>query len=131
MRLVRLGALAAVAVLIGVPAVLQAQAAKPNPVEHTVEGRDQCLMCHKAGAMETATDVPADHADRPNETCMWCHAPDAAMLTQEPSAISHDLEGRAQCEMCHGGAMPNIPATPESHEGRSSEYCTLCHSPPS
>jgi hypothetical protein len=52
------------------------------------------------------------------------------MLTQDPEPVSHDLEGRAQCQMCHGGTMPNIPASPEDHEGRSNDYCTLCHSPP-
>ncbi len=131
MRLVRFAVLAAVALIIGMPVVTQAQAAKPKAVAHDLEGRAQCLMCHKAGAMEPPPDVPASHAERPDETCMWCHGPGAAMLTKDANAMAHDLEGRAQCLMCHSGAMPNIPAPPEDHEGRGNEYCTLCHSPPS
>ncbi len=131
MRVVRFVAVTAVAMLIGLPVVAQAQAAKPKAVEHTLEGRAQCLMCHKAGAIEAAPDVPASHAERPNETCLWCHGPGAAMLTKDAAAMSHDLKDRAQCQMCHSGAMPNIPAPPADHEGRGNEYCTLCHSPPS
>lgn len=129
MRVVRFATMAAVALLLAIPAVAQAQAAKPKAVEHDLAGKAQCLMCHKAGVMEPVPDVPASHADRPDATCLWCHGPDAAMLTKDASAIPHDLEGKAQCTMCHSGAMPNIPGTPADHEGRGIEYCQLCHKP--
>ena len=83
------------------------------------------MMCHKAEVMEAAPDAPADHAERPNETCMLCHAADAAIQTKTASAIPHDLAGKANCTMCHSGAMPNIPASP--HEGIDTKYCGLCH----
>ena len=130
MRLVRFAVLAAVALIIGMPVVTQAQAAKPKAVGHDLEGKAQCLMCH-GGAMPNIPAAPENHAERPNETCLWCHGPGAAMLTEDAKGIAHDLEGKAQCQMCHSGAMPNIPAPPEDHEGRGNEYCTLCHSPPS
>ncbi|MGD2135620.1 MAG: hypothetical protein PVF27_05640 [Gemmatimonadales bacterium] len=100
---------------------------RPAAMSHTVEGRADCLMCH-GGNMENIA-VPVSHADRPNETCLWCHAPDAAMVTVDPTAIPHALEGRANCMMCHSGAMEAVPGVPEDHEGRANEYCALCHTP--
>jgi len=105
-----------------------AQAAKPKPISHATEGRAQCMMCHKAGAMEAVPDAPADHADRPVETCLYCHATDSPILTADPPVISHTLEGRAQCMMCHkAGAMEAVPDAPASHASFDVKYCTLCH----
>ena len=42
-------------------------------IGHDLEGRDNCLMCHTAGAMEPVPDVPASHEDRGNEHCQLCH----------------------------------------------------------
>ena len=47
----------------------------------------------------------------------------------KPKAVSHDLEGKDQCMMCHSGAMEGIPAAPEDHEGRGNETCLMCHAP--
>lgn len=44
-------------------------------IPHDTEGRDQCLMCHTAGAMEPVPDVPASHEGRKNEHCGLCHHP--------------------------------------------------------
>lgn len=38
-------------------------------ISHTLEGREQCLMCHQAGALA----VPASHEGIGNETCTACH----------------------------------------------------------
>jgi hypothetical protein len=104
------------------------QETMPPPVSHDVQGRDNCLMCHTAGAMEAVPDVPASHEGRGIEACMWCHATDSPMLTTSPKAVSHGVQGREQCLMCHTpGAMEAIPDTPASHEGRDVKYCTLCH----
>ena len=96
----------------------------PPAVPHELEGRDNCLMCHQAGGLKP---VPENHAERPNEACLWCHAGDAAVQTTAPPAIAHDLEGRADCTMCHqeGGMKP----APADHEGRDKQYCQLCHKP--
>ena len=37
---------------------------------HSLEGRDNCLMCHGEGA---AKPFPTDHAGRTNEACLTCH----------------------------------------------------------
>ncbi|NIM40091.1 MAG: hypothetical protein GTN84_03095, partial [Hydrogenophaga sp.] len=89
------------------PALGQQQAGtKPPVVNHDLTGRTACLMCHKAGAMEAVPDAPANHEGRPNEACLWCHAKDAPIQTAAPKAISHSVEGRTACLMCHRpGAM--------------------------
>ncbi len=104
--------------------------APPPAITHSAEGRDDCLMCHKAGAIEPVPDVPANHVDRPSEICLMCHAPDAAVQTTAPVAVPHSLEGRDDCLMCHTvGAMEPVPDVPEDHVGRENAYCTLCHQP--
>ena len=127
-RLVSAAAVLLVAGAFALPAVAQ-EAAKPPAVSHDTQGRDQCLMCHTAGAMEAVPDAPAaTHADRVNETCMLCHAADSPMLTAVAPAVSHSIEGRDQCMMCHkAGAMEAIPDAPAGHEEMDLEYCTLCH----
>ena len=43
-------------------------------------------------------------------------------------AISHDVEGREQCLMCHtAGRMEPVPDAPASHEGRVDAQCLWCH----
>ncbi len=126
-RLVSAAAVMLVAGVVAVPAL--AQDAKVPAVSHDIEGRDQCLMCHTAGAMEAVPDAPAaTHADRMNDTCMLCHAADSPMLTAVAPAVSHSIEGRDQCMMCHkAGAMEAIPDAPAGHEEMDLKYCTLCH----
>jgi hypothetical protein len=121
----------AMVAILGGPAVAtvaaQEGAAKPAVVQHDLEGRAACLACH-GGAMEAIPSVPESHTGRPDETCLWCHAADAAIQTAEAKAISHELEGRSACTMCHAaGAMEAIPDVPASHEGRADQFCTLCH----
>jgi hypothetical protein len=119
--------LAGALILVGIaPSALLGQDTKPPATPHELEGREQCLMCH-TGAMQGVAGVPADHEGRENNTCQWCHAADAALQTTTPTAISHDLEGRDQCLMCHSGAMQGMPAAPESHEGRENNSCQWCH----
>jgi hypothetical protein len=43
-------------------------------------------------------------------------------------AVSHDVEGRDQCLMCHtAGRMEPVPDAPASHEGRTDAVCLWCH----
>lgn len=46
-----------------------------------------------------------------------------------PPEIPHTLDGRDQCLLCHGGGLPGVPETPDSHEGRPINTCLLCHEP--
>ncbi len=65
-----------------------------------------------------------------NESCLMCHAKDAEVQTKVPKTITHPLEGRSDCLMCHKpGAMEPVPDAPASHEGRESKHCTMCHQP--
>lgn len=129
-RLVSAVAVLFVAGAFALPALAQ-EVAKPAAVSHDTQGRDQCLMCHTAGAMEAVPDAPASHAERTNEMCLMCHAADSPMLAAEPPAVSHSIEGRDQCMMCHkAGAMEAMPDAPAGHEEIDLEYCTLCHEVP-
>ena len=104
------------------------QGSKPTVMSHDAAGREQCMMCHKAGAMEAVPDAPANHDGQELETCLMCHSADSPMQTAEPKVISHALEGRENCLMCHApGAMEPIPDAPASHEGWDSKYCVICH----
>jgi hypothetical protein len=47
--------------------------ATPKATPHDVAGREQCMMCHKAGAMEAIPDAPADHEGRDVTYCTMCH----------------------------------------------------------
>jgi hypothetical protein len=101
----------------------------PLAVQHALEGRAQCLMCHAGGIME-APVVPTSHVDRPNDTCMWCHGPGADVQTTAPPAIPHPLEGRDKCLVCHFSEdAKDAPQVPASHAGRTEQFCALCHRP--
>jgi predicted CxxxxCH...CXXCH cytochrome family protein len=100
----------------------------PPAMAHSAEGRADCLMCHKAGAMEPVPDAPASHAEYTNDVCMLCHAPDAVVQTTAPPIIQHSLEGRDDCMMCHKpGAMEPVPDAPAWHENFDMQWCMLCH----
>ena len=127
-RLVPIAALVSILVGLTVTSAV-AQDTTIAVVTHDLEGRSACLACH-GGAMEAIPGVPETHTGRPDETCLWCHASDATILTTAPNTITHDLEGRSACLMCHAaGAMEAIPDVPASHEGRADQFCTLCHQP--
>ncbi len=49
------------------------QTKTPKVVGHDLAGRDNCMMCHKAGAMEPVPDAPATHEGRDNKWCSMCH----------------------------------------------------------
>ena len=101
-------------------------------IPHPVEGREDCLACHKDG-------MPADHKDRTNATCTTCHAspvvePSTTPVpgATEPSptapavamAIPHPVEGREDCLACHKDGMP------ADHKDRTNATCTMCHAAP-
>ena len=43
-------------------------------IPHTLEGRDDCLMCHAENGIKP---YPADHSGRTNDVCLTCHQPSA------------------------------------------------------
>ncbi len=46
----------------------------PPVIPHTLEGRDDCLMCHGESGV---VPFPADHAGRTVDICTACHQPAA------------------------------------------------------
>ena len=114
--------------VVGVMASPLTAQVKTKAVTHDLEGKANCLMCHAVGVMEPVPDVPATHEGRAVETCGWCHAPTSPMVTTGAPAIPHDLEGKANCMMCHAvGVMPPVPDVPADHQGRTVEMCGWCH----
>ena len=89
-----------------------------------------CLTCHdphhpafgSTGASQVKADPKPDaDGDKPD-------ADGDGAGTEGESAlplIPHPLEGRDDCQMCHGpqGFKPN----PADHEGRTNETCLSCH----
>lgn len=48
----------------------------------------------------------------------------------KPQAVSHEVERRDRCMMCHrAGAMELVPDAPASHAERTNDTCMLCHAP--
>jgi hypothetical protein len=96
-------------------------------VPHSLEGREDCLVCHDIGQVEP---FPADHEGRTNETCLTCHevAEGAEESTEEAAAmlsVPHPVEGREDCLMCHD--IGQVEPFPADHEGRTNETCLTCH----
>jgi predicted CXXCH cytochrome family protein len=120
----------------------------PASIPHTLDGRQDCLLCHKAGGAATAP--PASHASYTSSMCLNCHkvaaatqpaaqptaapvAPVQPTATRPPAApgapslIPHSLEGRSACLTCHGVA--GLHPYPQSHAGRPESGCLTCHVP--
>jgi hypothetical protein len=50
------------------------------------------------------------------------------MLTTAASPVTHSIERRDRCMMCHrAGIMEPIPDAPSGHEAIDLKYCTMCH----
>jgi hypothetical protein len=56
------------------PTATPTPAAGPPQIPHSLQGRDNCLLCHEQG-IGGAPQIPTDHAGRTNETCQACHQP--------------------------------------------------------
>jgi hypothetical protein len=94
--------LSIVALVAGVGAVSAFyQGTKPTVMSHDAAGREQCMMCHKAGAMEAVPDAPASHEGKELETCLMCHSADSPMQTAEPPMRQRAMRaGRASIAWC-------------------------------
>ncbi len=130
-------------VLLLIPTLITAQDFPPIP--HSLEGRDDCLLCHETG-IAGATQIPDDHAGRTSDICQACHQPatDEAMPASEsptpevtptvggPLPVPHSLADRENCLECHTSseAAPvteegGVPVIPHPLIGR--ENCLACH----
>jgi cytochrome b subunit of formate dehydrogenase len=99
------------------------------PMPHPVEGQEQCETCHGATGMKPQ---PADHEGRPVESCLVCHKPGAATTPGASGGtargIPHAVEGKEQCDLCHGAANSLMPL-PATHDDRDNQTCQVCHKP--
>jgi cytochrome c5 len=111
-------------------------AVAPPAVRHELEGREDCLTCHKLGTAD-APRVPDNHSGLTSSICTTCHTSvgeiagvgdEAAPIPDAPS-IPHSLEGFGACTQCHGVGGPGIPLLPDDHEGRTDDLCSACHRP--
>ncbi len=55
---------------VGEPEPVVSTGGPPN-IPHSLEGRDDCLMCHASGSKQ----VPESHAGRTIDMCRGCHSP--------------------------------------------------------
>ncbi|MEJ2733177.1 MAG: c-type cytochrome [Anaerolineae bacterium] len=113
-----------------------AAAASPA-IPHEVEGRSDCLVCHKLGTAD-APRVPDNHNGLTGDICQTCHkmveeiagaGEEEGMSAAEAPSIPHGLEGFGACTQCHEEGGPGIPRFPEDHAGRTDDLCTACHRP--
>jgi cytochrome b subunit of formate dehydrogenase len=68
-----------------------------------------------------ATQVPAFAPLTPTP------GPEADATSVAAALIPHAVEGREQCDSCHG--LTGMSPFPANHEGRPNESCTVCHLP--
>jgi cytochrome c5 len=101
----------------------------PNPIPHSLVGRDECFTCHATGAVD-APAVPADHPQDVTQ-CTTCHAVwmQPGIAASSPPAIPHDLRGRQDCLMCHKLGTAGAPRIPDNHADLASDICQTCHLP--
>lgn len=112
-----------------------ASAASPA-IPHEVEGREDCLVCHKLGTAD-APRTPDNHDGLTSDSCQTCHTQmaeiagvaEAEMTVAEIPPIPHGLEGFGACTQCHEEGGDGIPRFPDDHAGRTDDLCTACHRP--
>ena len=98
--------------------VEEATVEEATAIPHTLEGREDCLVCHQTGAVQV-TKIPADHSGRTNAICTGCHT--GAL------AAPHTLDGREDCLACHETEAVQAAKIPTDHASRDNDTCTTCH----
>jgi mono/diheme cytochrome c family protein len=101
--------------------------AVPNPIPHSLEGREECFTCHAIGAVD-APPVPPDHEEEVT-LCTTCHAVwlAPAIAAAAPPAIPHPVEDRQDCLVCHKVGTADAPRIPDNHDGLTGDICQTCH----
>ncbi len=111
-------------------------AAAPPAISHGVEGREDCLVCHKLGTADSPR-IPDNHNSLTGDICQTCHtqmaeitgtSAEEAPIAEIPP-IPHGLEGFRACTQCHEEGGPSIPRFPDDHKGRTDDLCSACHRP--
>jgi hypothetical protein len=123
---------------------------KPFPADHEGRGNDLCSSCHVATEEEQAAEPTATPAAEPEaesaaeaepvseeiqeaegeaeeirEEEREFDAGDGDEEAEGPPLISHTLEGRDDCLLCHG--LDGVKPFPADHERRTPVMCPACH----
>jgi hypothetical protein len=105
------------------PVALEGAHATAACADCHVEGQETpefvCSNCH---------EPPANHL---TGECDTCHTPEgfaesASFLVSAAPEVSHELEGREDCFMCHDSEGQIRPA-PSNHAEYENEQCIVCH----
>ncbi len=108
---------------------------KAEPIPPSMEEAGDCLICHETGS-DGSPKYPDDHTGRTNDVCLICHqvtmkGTPTVVPTATPGIpdISHPLEGRSDCLLCHqaGGSSAQVP---DNHAGGTNDICLACHQLP-
>lgn len=104
---------------------------RPMPDSHAGWTNDVCQSCHQpavpAAVERVATPTPELATPTPAKSVATPTPVQTAPTHPLPPEIPHELEGRAQCLICHGeGGLKPVPA---DHAGRGNDMCQLCHRP--
>lgn len=117
----------------GAPSAPSGPAAYPA-IPHPLEGRQDCLACHQAGA--GLQPSPLDHAWMTSSgDCRNCHALAAGQLPPGPVMVSpypsipHSVAGREDCLACHQAGSGIRPAPLDHAWIADSVDCRNCHQP--
>jgi len=104
----------------------------PPAIPHELEGREDCLTCHKMGTAG-APQVPDNHKGLPSSICRSCHLAGEEVAGGSKEAVTlappipHGMEGFTACTTCHEKGGPGVPRFPADHIGRTDEICPACH----
>lgn len=88
--------------------------------------RELCAVCHGKLDSRPKSFPQVDLSQHGRQlACITCHNPHSPQIAAPP-AVPHDLQGRADCLVCHGQA--GFKPAPKDHAGRVSDTCLSCHS---
>jgi cytochrome c5 len=82
-----------------------------------------------------ASRIPENHTGLPADLCQTCHLPALTTPLPEetrevgvmPSQVTHPIEGREDCRLCHETGVGGAPQFPADHIDRANEVCLVCH----
>ncbi len=107
------------------------------PVDHPIQGREDCLMCHQPNA--GIKPMPADHAGRTKDSCLMCHGNSGAAPAATPAAATQQGQPKPtptqpQTNTSAAPSKPTATATPAPtpaaanvNLAASTAACRTCH----
>ena len=94
-------------------------------IPHTLEGRSDCVVCHKDGITAPKFSAsPTNHATFTSATCTGCHS--GAIPNAPKISDAHTTRTSTDCLTCHKDGI-TVPKFPADHADRKSADCQSCH----